>query len=107
MVVDHVIPLAVGGTSDIENLCLACYRCNEFKGAMLGAPDPVSGDVVPLFNPRSQAWQDHFTWSNDGLRVIGRTACGRATIEALHLNSDWLVRARRIWILAGLHPPLE
>ena len=107
MVVDHIIPLAAGGTSDIENLCLACYRCNEFKGARLDAPDPVSGDVVPLFSPRTQAWRDHFAWSDDGLRVVGRTACGRATIEALRLNNDWLVRARRIWILAGLHPPLE
>ncbi|MCG2769183.1 MAG: HNH endonuclease [Anaerolineae bacterium] len=107
MVVDHIIPLAAGSASDIENLCLACYRCNEFKSARLDAPDPVSGDMIPLFNPHTQAWHDHFTWSEDGLRVVGRTACGRATIEALRLNDDWLVRARRIWILVGLHPPLE
>ena len=31
MLVDHIIPLAEDGTSDLENLCLACYRCNEFK----------------------------------------------------------------------------
>jgi len=107
MVVDHIIPLAAGGTSDVENLCLACYRCNEFKGARLDAPDPPSGGMVVLFNPRAQAWHDHFAWSEDGLRVVGRTACGRATIEALRLNNDWLVQARRLWILAGLHPPLE
>jgi 5-methylcytosine-specific restriction endonuclease McrA len=32
MVVDHIVPLAAGGSSTSENLCLACYRCNEFKG---------------------------------------------------------------------------
>jgi len=32
---------------------------------------------------------------------------GRATVEALRLNNDWLVSARRIWVRAGLHPPLE
>lgn len=107
MVVDHIIPLAAGGTSDIENLCLACYRCNEFKAARLDAPDPLTGEVVPLFNPSSHAWRDHFAWSEDGLRIVERTACGRATVEVLRLNNDWLVRARRIWIVAGLHPPLE
>jgi len=107
MVVDHVIPLVAGGTSDIENLCLACYRCNEFKGARLNAPEPLTGEVVPLFNPNSHAWRDHFSWSKDGLRIVGHTTIGRATVEALRLNNDWLVRARRIWVIAGLHPPLE
>lgn len=107
MVVEHIIPLSVDGTWDVANLCLSCYRCNEFKGARLDAVDPVSGAVVPLFNPRTQMWHDHFAWSQDGLLLTGRTVCGRVTIEALRLNSDWLIRARHLWILAGLHPPLE
>lgn len=107
MVMDHIIPLAAGGASDSTNLCLACYRCNEFKGARTEARDPLSGDVTPLFNPNSQNWHTHFAWSTDGLLVNGRTACGRATIEALRLNNDWLLQARRIWIIAGIHPPLE
>ena len=107
MVVDHVVPLVAGGTSDIENLCLACYRCNEFKGPKLDALDPLSDKRVSLFKPHVQLWSDHFAWSEDGLRIVGLTACGRATIEALHLNSDRLIQARQIWILVGLHPPLE
>lgn len=107
MVVDHVIPLSAGGASEIENLALSCYRCNEFKGARLEMLDPLSGESVPLFNPNSQVWRDHFAWSNDGLRITGRTACGRAMVELLRLNNDWLVQARRIWIISGLHPPLE
>jgi len=107
MVLDHVIPLSAGGVSDSANLCLACYRCNEFKGARMDGRDPQSGATVPLFNPHAQAWRDHFAWSAGGLRMIGRTACGRATIEALRLNNDWLMQARRLWILAGIHPPLE
>lgn len=107
MAVDHIIPLATGGTSDIETLCLACYRCTEFKGTKISATDPVSGNVVSLFNPRRQLWDHHFAWSDDGSLIVGRTACGRATIDALRMNDDWLVQARRIWIVAGLHPPLE
>jgi hypothetical protein len=43
MVLDHVIPLAAGGESTIDNLCLCCYRCNEFKGAKHQASDPQTG----------------------------------------------------------------
>ena len=43
MVVDHIIPLVAGCSSTLENLCLACYRCNEFKGSRTEAPDPHDG----------------------------------------------------------------
>lgn len=32
---DHVIPVALGGNSSIENLQLVCSRCNQSKGARL------------------------------------------------------------------------
>jgi hypothetical protein len=107
MVIDHVIPQSAGGTTSANNLALACYRCNEFKGARVNARDPHTGESVPLFNPCAHEWHRHFAWSADGLRIIGQTAIGRAAVEALHLNNDWIVSARRIWISAGLHPPLE
>jgi len=69
------------------------------------AQTPATGAEVPLFHPRRQVWRDHFTWSQDGAQVIGLTPCGRATIEALHLNHPLIVVARSIWVRAGLHPP--
>lgn len=30
--IDHVVPVALGGTDDVGNLALACYRCNRRKG---------------------------------------------------------------------------
>jgi HNH endonuclease len=107
MVVEHIIPLVAGGTSAAENLCLSCYRCNEFKGPRQEAPDPHDGQIVPLFHPRQQQWHDHFAWRNDLVTVSGLTSSGRATIDLLRLNNDWIVQARRIWILIGLQPPLE
>lgn len=107
MVLDHVIPLAAGGESTIGNLCLCCYRCNEFKGAKHQASDPQTGETTQLYNPCRELWRDHFTWEEGGLMIIGRSACGRATIHALRLNDDRLVRARQIWNLVGLHPPLD
>jgi hypothetical protein len=60
-----------------------------------------------LFNPRLQRWTPHFTWSEDGTKVIGRTACGRATVGALRLNNAIAVMVRREWVAAGWHPPKE
>ena len=31
MTIDHVNPLSKGGTYDVSNLGLACYKCNEEK----------------------------------------------------------------------------
>jgi hypothetical protein len=107
MVIDHVIPLAAGGSQSMDNLCLCCYRCNEFKGARLTAPDPASGEMIALFNPLTQTWREHFSWSEGDLQINGLTPVGRATVDVLHLNSVFMITARRIWNLAGFHPPLD
>jgi hypothetical protein len=88
-----------------DNLWLSCRLCNEAKGVLVEATDPETGATVPLFNPRTQAWQDHFAWSQDGTQVMGQTPAGRATVSALDLNSELRVRARAIWVEAGWHPP--
>lgn len=31
LVIDHIIPVAAGGTNDIDNLCCACDSCNAGK----------------------------------------------------------------------------
>jgi HNH endonuclease len=31
--IDHIIPVAKGGTSNIENLCTLCSYCNTSKGS--------------------------------------------------------------------------
>lgn len=105
--VEHIIPLAAGGGSDPDNLWLACDLCNSFKGACTHATDPLTGRTVALFNPRQQDWYEHFAWSADGTQIIGLTPIGRATVAALQLNHPFHVEARRWWVKAGWHPPVE
>jgi hypothetical protein len=105
MVLDHIIPEAAGGLTLEGNLWLACHSCNEFKGVQTRARDTRTGRHVRIFNPRSQRWRDHFTWSPDGTQVIGVTSCGRATIAALQLNHEEVVLARRLWVSVGWWPP--
>jgi hypothetical protein len=105
--IDHIIPQARGGTDDEANLWLACRLCNGYKGAQTQGYDPVTSRLVELFNPRRQRWSEHFAWSEDGMRIVGQTDCGRATVLALQLNNVIAVMVRREWVAAGWHPPAE
>jgi hypothetical protein len=103
--VEHIHPVSLDGQTVESNLWLACALCNDYKGAQTHAIDPTSGELVPLFNPRTQKWSDHFVWSEDGVYVIGQTPCGRATVDALQLNNEYVVLARQNWVNVGWHPP--
>jgi HNH endonuclease len=104
--IEHLIPESLGGPTERENLWLACHRCNKFKGNRTEATDPMTKEVVPLFNPRVQLWHEHFQWSVDGTLVLGLTPSGRATVETLQMNNVYAVEARRFWSFAGWHPPI-
>lgn len=105
LVVDHVTPKALGGDDQLDNLCAACYRCNEYKGAKTHEIDPATGALTAIFNPRTQVWHEHFAWANGGTHIIGLTAIGRATVIALRLNNEYVVEARTLWIARSWHPP--
>lgn len=106
--IEHIVPIAKGGSDEEDNLWLACPLCNRHKGDKISAPDPATGELVPLFNPRQQVWVKHFQWANGGLRIVGLTPTGRATVSALHLDDDPdALIVRSYWILAGWHPPAE
>ncbi|MEA3350107.1 MAG: HNH endonuclease [Chloroflexota bacterium] len=103
--IEHIIPKSKGGADDEGNLWLACHSCNLYKSDQTHGRDPLSDQRVRIFNPRQQQWKQHFRWSEDGAMIVGKTACGRATILALNLNNLVAVTVRRNWIAAGWHPP--
>jgi HNH endonuclease len=107
--VDHLQPQSLGGTDDIDNLALACRRCNEIRYNFTTGIDPQTQIETPLFNPRQQEWSEHFIWSADALTIIGQTDTGRATCSRLDLNDErrsepFIQNARRQWVFAKLHP---
>lgn len=103
--IEHIIPQAAGGQTEFENLCLSCPTCNRYKADRLSATDPETGDEVRLFHPQHDNWNAHFIWSDDATEIIGLTAIARATIERLRLNRPQLTDVRRMWVVAGMHPP--
>jgi HNH endonuclease len=101
---DHIIPRAAGGTTEPANLCLCCRTCNGYKWRHTHARDPLTRRHVRLFHPRQQKWTIHFAWSEDYTRLIGLTATGQATIQALQMNNDLIMQLRRLWVILHLHP---
>ena len=103
--IEHIIPRALNGSSDAENLCLACPVCNNSKRDRISATDPLTGRRTRLYHPRLQDWHDHIRWSGDFGAIVGRTAVGRATVVALEMNHARVVQIRLLWAALGLHPP--
>jgi hypothetical protein len=97
-----VIAKQHGGATNVSNLALACYHCNLHKGPNIASLDPPGvGELVRLFNPRSDVWADHFQWQ--GGQLIGLSAIGRATILVLDMNDPLAVAVRESLILEGIH----
>jgi 5-methylcytosine-specific restriction endonuclease McrA len=103
--VEHSVPQVRGGEDALDNLSLACQGCNGHKYTKTHAEDPITRQIVPLFHPRQQDWQEHFIWSHDYFLILGRTPIGRATVKALQLNRKGVVNLRQLLLGAGLHPP--
>jgi len=101
---DHIKPRSLGGLTAADNLALACFSCNQHKATRIAAFDPATGLSAPLFHPRQQNWDEHFTWDDTFTLMQGMTPTGRATIAALHLNRLGLVNLRRLLYQFGEHP---
>lgn len=101
--IDHIVPVVADGETTAENLALACVSCSLRKGARQAIKDLETDEVVFIFNPRQQVWKDHFGWN--GTQVVGLTATGRATVQALALNRPMLLAIRAEEALLGRHPP--
>ncbi len=101
--VDHIVPIVAAGVDDLENLALACVSCSLRKGARQRATDPMTGEETVFFHPRRNHWPEHFRW--DGVRMIGVTPIGRATVAALAANRAVALEIRREEQPRGRHPP--
>ncbi len=91
-----MLPRLLGGGDDPENLSAACFPCNRLKSAHTSAEDPITGQVVPLFNPRRDSWDQHFAWSVDFLNIYGLSGVGRATAALLRFQRTDRRRQRQL-----------
>jgi HNH endonuclease len=103
--IDHILALSMGGTDEIANLAYACFLCNRLKSNKLMVFDQITEKWVPLFNPRTHIWNDHFLWNEDTTLILGTTSIGRSTITTLKLNREKLIAYRNALLPFGEHPP--
>ncbi len=104
---DHIVPQSLGGSDDGDNLALACRNCNERRGNRFEIE--IDGQIVRLFNPRADTWNDHFAWDQELTRIVATSAIGAATVQILDMNDDRhgekVVRIRQRDRDDGYHPP--
>lgn len=99
---DHVIAEKHGGETTFANLALACLDCNRFKGTDIASRDPKTKRLVPLFDPRSDSWPDHFE-IRDGT-IVPLTPIARATERLMKFNLPERVEVRATLARVGLYP---
>lgn len=91
--VDHIVSRKHGGSWALDNLAYECVLCNRHKGSDVASIDPRSGEPVRLFNPRQDAWSDHFRFESES--VVALSGLGRATVRLLRRNAQERVAERR------------
>ena len=82
--IEHVVARQHAGRTEPDNLALACSSCNFHQGPKIASLDPVDGQLVRLFHPRLDRWEEHFAW--EGTAIVGRTPVGRATVQLMAMN---------------------
>jgi hypothetical protein len=97
--VDHILSRKHGGTTELSNLALSCARCNRAKGTDIGSVHPESEELIRLFNPRRDRWDEHFRI--DGPRIVGLTLIGQVTATLLQFNHVERLLERELLQQAG------
>ena len=103
--VEHIIPVVESGSDELDNLALACSGCNLYKHDFTTGIDPAIGEEAPLFHPRNNEWERHFSWSHDFSQIIGETPTGRATVVRLKMNRASVKNLRKLLAMFKEHPP--
>lgn len=97
--VEHIVAKQHGGSDDVENLALACHRCNLRKGPNLTGIDPLTNHVEALFDPRRDEWASHFQLR--AVYIDGITPVGRATVNLLAINDPRRLELRGEILMRG------
>jgi hypothetical protein len=102
--VEHIIPKSQNGSDDHANLALACRACNLHKSDHQSGSDEKTNEIVRLFNPRGDRWDEHFRVGPEDGAIYGLTSIGRVTVTCLRMNHDLQRVARRAWMQLNLYP---
>ena len=100
--VEHIISRKHGGSSELENLDLACVFCNRYKGSDIASLKSKTDELVRFYNPRTMRWREHFRLN--GVLIEPLTAIGEATVRILQMNRDEQILERQVLSRRGRYP---
>src|SRR5438034_2083618 len=100
--VEHIISRKHGGSSEIDNLALACVFCNRYKGSDIASLIPARNELIRFYDPRSDRWREHFRLN--GVVIVELTEIGEATIRILQMNHDDQILDRQVLNVRGRYP---
>lgn len=58
--VEHILAQQHPQDDSLENLALTCPDCNRHKGPNLTTFIPGTREIIALFHPRKDQWEEHF-----------------------------------------------
>jgi len=61
--IEHIISRKHGGSSELEDLALACVFCNRYKGSDIASLTLETDELVRFYNPRVDRWREHFRFN--------------------------------------------
>lgn len=97
--IEHIFAKQHIVDDSLDNLALSCPDCNFFKGPNLTTIIPETRQMMNLFHPRLDRWEDHFAF--DGPILRHRTDIGQATIWLLQMNESKRMEMRKALMEAG------
>ncbi len=100
--VEHIISRKHGGSSELENLALACVFCNRYKGSDIASLIPETNKLIRFYNPRVDRWNEHFRLN--GVVIEPLTEIGEATVRILQMNHDDQILERQVLSRRGRYP---
>jgi hypothetical protein len=98
--IDHIRSVKHGGKTTFRNLAYACPHCNQNKGSDI-ASYSNDDEIVRLFNPRIDFWNEHFEVLSDGT-ITSLSSIGEATINTLRFNQSERMIFRKSLIEIGV-----
>jgi hypothetical protein len=76
--------------------------CNRYKGSDVASIEPRTGEIIRLFDPRRDRWEDHFRIDSALIEPI--TNVGSTTARLLRLNAPERILERRLLQSLGRYP---
>ena len=100
--IEHIISRKHGGSSELENLALACVFCNRYKGSDIASLKPDTDELVRFYNPRTMRWREYFRLN--GVFIEPLTEVGEATVRILQMNHQDQILERQVLSRRGRYP---